>query len=321
MKLRDILEQAVKKLSDAGIDNAAFDAREIMKDAWDMDTARLLIELDRKLCPGAAGGREPTDGRPCPHDCGALSTFNMGINMRLRRVPLQYILGYTYFMGLKFKTTRDALIPRQDTETLCETVLENEKDRGIRLLDLCTGSGCIAVALKKLGMYSLVAATDADRDALSLAIRNASINDADIRFYHGDLFEGIRSLKTGFYPDNRLDGVMTSVGECPRYETVFDVIVSNPPYIESRVIEGLEPEVRLFEPRKALDGGEDGLLFYRRIADECQDNLIDGGRLYLEIGYDQRNAVTDILGNAGFTGLRCVKDLSGRDRVICGRRD
>lgn len=324
MKLREVLEDAVKKLSDAGIDNASFDAREIMKDVWGLDTARLLMELDREL---------PLDAAV------AVSAFNECIDMRLRHVPLQHILGYTYFMGLRFNVTRDALIPRQDTEILCEAVLENERDRNIRLLDLCTGSGCIAVALKKLGMYSAVSATDADINALSLAIKNAAINDADVRFYLGDLFEGVRTFgedspKTE-HPDykttyNTKDETISRMLS-PNYhneqfsgileeKTVFDVIVSNPPYIKRAVIEDLDPEVRLFEPYKALDGGQDGLLFYRRIADECRDVLAEGGRVYLEIGYDQREAVTDILRQAGFADIRCVKDLSGKDRVICARR-
>ena len=292
MKVRELLNEGTEKLEAAGIDNAAYDARVILEDAYGLDAAGLLMNLNRDICPGALGGTEPSDIRECPGDCGAISTFNMGINMRLRHVPLQHIIGHTGFMGLDFKVSRDVLIPRQDTETLVETVLEREKDPAISILDLCTGSGCIAVSLKKLGGYSQVAASDLSDKAIGLAMRNASINDAEIRLIKSDLFKDI--------------------------EGSFDVIVSNPPYIPTEEIETLSPEVRDHDPRMALDGGEDGLDIYRRIVSECGDVLNAGGRLYMEIGFDQAAAVGGLMEKAGFRDIEVVKDLAGKDRVIFG---
>ena len=292
MKVRELLNEGTGKLEAAGIDNAAYDARIILEDAYGLDAAGLLMNLNRDICPGALGGTEPSDIRECPGDCGAISTFNMGINMRLRHVPLQHIIGHTGFMGLDFKVSRDVLIPRQDTETLVETVLDREKDPAISILDLCTGSGCIAVSTKKLGGYSHVAASDLSDKAIGLAMRNASINDTEIRLIKSDLFKDI---------DGR-----------------FDVIVSNPPYIPAEEIETLSPEVRDHDPRMALDGGEDGLDIYRRIVSECGDVLNAGGRLYMEIGFDQAAAVGGLMEKAGFRDIEVVKDLAGKDRVIFG---
>lgn len=292
MKVRELLNEGTKKLEAAGIDNAAYDARIILEDAYGLDAAGLLMNLNRDICPGALGGTEPSDIRECPGDCGAISTFNMGINMRLRHVPLQHIIGHIGFMGLDFKVSRDVLIPRQDTETLVETVLDRERDPGISILDLCTGSGCIAVSLKKLGSYSRVAASDLSDKAIGLAMRNASINDTEIRLIKSDLFNDINGC--------------------------FDVIVSNPPYIPAEEIETLSPEVRDHDPRMALDGGEDGLDIYRRIVSECGDVLNAGGRLYMEIGFDQAAAVGGLMEKAGFRDIEVVKDLAGKDRVIFG---
>ena len=292
MKVRELLNEGTGKLEAAGIDNAAYDARVILEDAYGLDAAGLLMNLNRDICPGALGGTEPSDIRECPGDCGAISTFNMGINMRLRHVPLQHIIGHTGFMGLDFKVSRDVLIPRQDTETLVETVLDREKDPAISILDLCTGSGCIAVSLKKLGGYSQVAASDLSDKAIGLAMRNASINDAEIRLIKSDLFKDI--------------------------EGSFDVIVSNPPYIPTEEIETLSPEVRDHDPRLALDGGSDGLDIYRRIVSECGDVLNTGGRLYMEIGFDQAVAVGALMKEADFRDIEVIKDLAGKDRVIFG---
>ena len=292
MKVRELLNEGTGKLEAAGIDNAAYDARIILEDAYGLDAAGLLMNLNRDICPGALGGTEPSDIRECPGDCGAISTFNMGINMRLRHVPLQHIIGHTGFMGLDFKVSRDVLIPRQDTETLVETVLDREKDPAISILDLCTGSGCIAVSLKKLGGYSQVAASDLSDKAIGLAMRNASINDAEIRLIKSDLFKDI--------------------------EGSFDVIVSNPPYIPTEEIETLSPEVRDHDPRMALDGGADGLDIYRRIVSECKRVLKSGGRLYMEMGFDQAGAVGGLMENAGFRDIEVVKDLAEKDRVIFG---
>ncbi|MBQ9420557.1 MAG: peptide chain release factor N(5)-glutamine methyltransferase [Lachnospiraceae bacterium] len=299
MKVRDLLRDAEAKLTEAGVPNAAYDARIMLEEAYGKTSAELLMELDRSLCPGATGGTEPAGGQQCPGDCGAMLTYRASVSQRLRRVPLQQIIGHAGFMGLDFKVNRHVLVPRQDTETLVETVLETEKDKDIRLLDLCTGSGCIAISLKYYGGYRDVTMSDKDRDALHVAIRNASIQKTEIRAVQSDLFEA--------FQENPAEG---------REAERFDVIVSNPPYIRSDVIETLDPEVRDHDPWIALDGGADGLDFYRRILKEARGHLVPGGRIWLEIGYDQAEDVVGIAQENGYTGVTVRKDLAGLDRVV-----
>ena len=294
MTLRELLNEGIEKLNSAGVADAAYDARELLKQAYGYETSELLLQLDRGLCPGATGGTEPAEITECPGDCGGITTFRQSINMRARRVPLQQILGHTGFMGLDFKVNADVLIPRSDTEVLVETVLSNEKNKDISILDLCTGSGCIAVSLKKYGAYSLVAGSDISEKALNVALRNASINKTEIELYRSDLLRDI--------------------------EGSFDVIVSNPPYIETEVIEELEPEVREHDPYIALDGGRDGLDFYRRIISDAPVALKPYGRLYFEIGYNQAEQVAGLMEKAGFSDIDIIKDLAGLDRVVYGKR-
>ena len=225
--------------------------------------------------------------------------FSM-VEMRAGRVPLQQILGVQDFMGLTFQVNAHVLIPRQDTETLVETVLQEQKGTGKSLLDLCTGSGCIAVSLAVLGDFSRIAATDLSREALKVAKKNGERlldkkNRGLLSFFQGDLFEAL-----------------------PEDTEPFDVLVSNPPYIPSQVIETLEPEVRDFEPRMALDGSLDGLAFYRRIIGGCRQFLNPGGAVYLEIGYDQGEALKEIFAENGFINVRILKDAPGKDRVAAG---
>ena len=220
---------------------------------------------------------------------------------RAGRTPLQHILGTQDFMGLTFFVNEHVLIPRQDTETLVETVLSENTCKELSVLDMCTGSGCIAVSLAALGGYRTVEGADISEPALAVAERNARqiLKDrtgAMVKFRHSDLF-------SGFSKEER-----------------YDLIVSNPPYIPTKVIEGLEPEVRDFEPKNALDGSEDGLSFYRRLAGESPSYLNEGGRVYFEIGYDQGQAVSDLLAANGFSRIRVIKDLAGKDRVVCAEK-
>lgn len=298
MKLRDLLKEAEEKLEAAGVPNAGYDARVMLEEAYQKTPAQLLLELDRTLCPGATGGKEPAGITSCPGDCGAMLTFRASVNQRCRRVPLQQIVGHAGFMGLDFKVNRHVLIPRQDTETLVETVLGSEKDTDIRVLDMCTGSGCIAVSLKHYGNYREVTGAELDREALHVAIRNAVILKAEVRLVQSDLFQA-------FETDDK-------------NTEMFDVIVSNPPYIPDNDIDTLQPEVKDHDPRLALSGGSDGLDFYRRITKGAIRHLRPGGRLYYEIGSDQAENVRGIMEEAGFTGITVVKDLAGLDRVVYG---
>ena len=306
MTVRELLKEAQEKLHRAGVPNADYDARVMLAEAYGKTSAELLAELDRPLCPGATGGTEPAGITACPGDCGAMLTFRASVNQRCRRVPLQQITGHAGFMGLDFKVNRHVLIPRADTETLAETVLAQEKERDIRVLDLCTGSGCIAIALKHHGNYASVTAAELDREALNVAIRNASILKTEIRLVQSDLFDAFEKPDTG-------------EKETADRPARFDVIVSNPPYIPGSEIDSLDPEVRDHDPRLALDGGEDGLDFYRRISEGAVRHLVPGGRIYFEIGCDQADAVMQILEQAGFSGITVVKDLAGLDRTIYGR--
>lgn len=218
--------------------------------------------------------------------------YEITLKKRAERVPLQYIVGETEFMGLKFKVNSNVLIPRQDTETLVEEALKVVKS-GMKVLDLCTGSGCIIVSILHNVPEVEGYAIDISKQALLVAKENAKINDVPVVFERSDLFDNV----TGTY----------------------DVIVSNPPYIPSREILTLMPEVQEFEPMEALDGKEDGLYFYQKIISECREYLNPEGWLLFEIGYDQGTAVSEMMLEAGFKEVRVVKDLAHNDRVVTGR--
>ena len=203
-------------------------------------------------------------------------------------------------MGFEFLVNEHVLIPRQDTETLVELVLEEQKDREKRILDMCTGSGCIAISLALMGRYRHVSALDVSAEALMVAGRN---RDRLLGGYEG---------KFELFESNMFCGLETGRS--------FDVIVSNPPYIPSRVIEGLDPEVRDHEPRIALDGSSDGLTFYRILAEEARNHLAEGGSIYMEIGYDQSEAVEGLFRSGGYRDVRTFQDLAGQDRVVRARR-
>ena len=213
------------------------------------------------------------------------------IERRSKRVPLQYITGTQEFMGHSFLVSDQVLSPRQDTEVLVEEVLKVLKP-GMRFLDLCTGSGCILLSLL-LGCPGAVGVgSDISLPALKIAEKNRALLGQEALLLESDLFEHV--------------------------EGAFDLIVSNPPYIKSQEILGLMEEVRMFEPVSALDGHEDGLYFYGRIARESCSYLKAGGRLYLEIGWDQGQAVPELLREQGFQEIEVKKDLAGLDRVVTG---
>ena len=222
------------------------------------------------------------------------------IRQRAERIPLQHITGEQEFMGFSFQVNEHVLIPRQDTETLVEEALGVLKPK-MEILDLCTGSGCILLSLLKLGEKQGIAGlkgtgADISREALKVAEENGrrlEIPGDQLAWVRGDLFE--------------------------KLEGPFDLLVSNPPYIPSGELSGLQEEVRLHDPALALDGHEDGLYFYRRIAAEAGKYLRDGAFLMLEIGWDQGEAVSTLLEVAGYREVKVKKDLSGNDRVVRGR--
>lgn len=269
-----------------------------------------------------------------------LSAYENTLEKRASRIPLQQILGQQEFMGLTFFVNEHVLIPRQDTETLVELVLNEQKDKNVSILDMCTGSGCIAVSLKKLGGYASVEGADISEEALKVAKRNSEeilenndVNNDAVNSRTEQIQNCTNLTNNQNKQDNSEERMVSEVrrvsqtGVTFRHSDMFssfreteqfNVIVSNPPYIPSAVIEELEPEVRDHEPRGALDGTADGLCFYRILAEECAKHLTPGGHVYFEIGYDQGAAVKELLDIHGFKDTRVIQDLTGKDRVVCG---
>lgn len=219
------------------------------------------------------------------------SIFRELVKKRSEHIPLQQLTGVQDFMGLEFEVNEDVLIPRLDTECLALEVLKVCEGKSV--LDMCTGSGCIIISLSKLGRLKKAVGADISDKALSIAAKNAVKLEAVTEFIKSDLFE--------------------------RVEGSFDIIVSNPPYIPTGEINSLMPEVREHEPLLALDAGEDGLEFYRRISAESKKHLNKGGYIFYEIGYNQGEDVKLILTTEGFSDVIVRKDLSGLNRVVSAR--
>lgn len=209
---------------------------------------------------------------------------------RAKRIPLQYITGNQEFMGYTFWVSPATLIPRQDTEILVEQV--SREAEGKRVLDLCTGTGCILLSLAKMCNLADAVGTDISAEAIETANKNANCLEATAQFFCGDLFDAVPQ------------GMR------------FDIIVSNPPYIPSAVIKTLMPEVKDHEPMSALDGDADGLLFYKRIIKDANKYLTNQGRIFFEIGCEQGEEVSLLLQENGFKDIRVIKDLAGLDRVV-----
>lgn len=284
MTLYDLLNEGSAALLQAGDTDGENDAKLLLFEAFHLDLVHFLMDRLRPLSEQDKQVQEQ------------IRTYRSMITKRASRIPLQQILGNQEFMGLDFFVNEHVLIPRQDTETLVELVLQEQQSTEKKLLDLCTGSGCIAISLAVKGGYESMTATDLSEEALKVAERNAKAHQKEIIFRQGDLFTALPQSEAG----------------------TFDIITSNPPYIPTAVIATLEPEVREHEPMMALDGTEDGLKFYRQIAKKAGTWLKPGGVIYLEIGYDQGEAVSGLLREAGFDKVRVVKDLPGKDRVVCG---
>lgn len=233
------------------------------------------------------------------------------LEFRRQHIPVQYITGQQNFMGFELSVTPDVLIPRPETELLAERVIHACEGKDV--LDLCTGSGCIAIAVRCLGKAKCVAASDISEAALAVAAKNAKKYGAEIEFRQGDLLEAWNAQESGnaaFVGAEDSECIDTA---CMRR---FDIIVSNPPYIPTAEIAGLMPEVREYEPHLALDGTEDGLLFYRRIAAECREYLNPGGRVFLEIGCEQGRDVAELFRKAGFANVQVYQDYAGLDRIV-----
>lgn len=275
MTYRQLYEYGVEKLVEAGIDEAKLDARLLLEYICHTDRNTLLVHGDIE--------RNEMEEQ----------FYRMCIEKRATRIPLQHITGEQEFMGLTFRVNRHTLIPRQDTETLVEEGMRHMYD-GMRILDMCTGSGCILLSLLKYSNECEGMGVDISEEALKVARENAQRLGLKAEFVQGDLFEPVPEKK-------------------------FDMIVSNPPYIETAVIETLMPEVRDHEPMQALDGMEDGLFFYRKIVEKAPGFLTKGGWLLFEIGHNQGEAVSKLMTVQGFKAVEVVKDYTGLDRVVLGQ--
>ncbi len=301
-----MLTEGINQLKEAGDSEAELDARMLLFEAFRMDETQFLLNRTKELTEG-------------PDTVSDVFHYQGMVTCRSRREPLAYILGTRGFMGFDFKVNEQVMVPRQDTETLVEWILEDQTDKDKKILDLCTGSGCIAISLAKRGGYYDVTATDISAEALEVAVANAQslIPDRDIiRWDIPDLpFPGEREESD----DPRFVLKKGDLFKALREDERFDVLVCNPPYIPTAVIRDLEPEVRNYEPLIALDGSEDGLEFYRRIAGEAGDHLNPGACIYLEIGYDQADSVSKLFIDAGFSDIKIIRDLTGLDRVVAAK--
>lgn len=274
MKLYELNEKISSQLQENGIQEAELEAFYIIEHIFDLSRSAFFLKKMEEA--------EPKQVEKCLEIA----------KLRASHKPLQYIFGKQEFMGLTFHVTEDVLIPRQDTEGLVEKIISLTKP-GMKVLDMCTGSGCIAVSLQKLAKDIQVTAVDISSKALEIAKENAKLNQAEVTFIESDMFEHITEK--------------------------YDIIVSNPPYIKSDVIDTLMSEVKDYEPRLALDGYEDGLYFYRKLAKESGNYLNPNGMLCLEIGYDQGTEVAALLKENSFTEVRVEKDLCGLDRNVYGK--
>lgn len=275
MTYREAMDLGEKVLKMADIADAKVDAWLLLEMVCKIDRNFYYLHLEDDLSEEQVSG------------------YEIALKKRAEHIPLQYIVGETEFMGLRFKVNSSVLVPRQDTETLVEEALK-VIEPGMKVLDLCTGSGCIIISILHNIMNVEGDAVDISRQALNVAIENAKLNDVVVNFERSDLFDNV----TGTY----------------------DVIVSNPPYIPTTQVLKLMPEVQNFEPMEALDGKEDGLFFYRRIIQECGAYLKENGKILFEIGHDQGVMVSGMLRAAGFKNVTIKKDLSGNDRVVSGMR-
>ena len=282
MTYRELYEYGKSRLSEAGIAEAGLDARLLLEYVCHADRNELILYADRE--------RNSMEEQ----------FYRMVIEKRALRIPLQHITGEQEFMGLSFQVNEHVLIPRQDTEILVEEAMRHLGD-GMRILDLCTGSGCILLSLLKYSNECEGVGIDISEEALKTARENAEKLGLDAVFLAGDLFGPLADFVSERTPDR-----------------LFDMIVSNPPYIETAVIDTLMPEVRDHEPFCALDGGADGLQFYRRILAEAPAHMRRGAVLLFEIGCGQGEAVARLMQEAGFVQVEVLQDYAGLDRVVCG---
>lgn len=285
MNIQKLRKEGRDRLVENNIEDAQIKNDILMQYVFNLSKIELVINSDKEI------------------DHSEVNKFLSYIDELINGRPIQYITNEQEFMKLKFYVDENVLIPQPDTEILVEEVIkqidELERDKtNIKVLDLCTGSGAIAVSIKKytqdIDKNVDIYASDISEEALKIAKRNAEKNDVEINFIHSDMFEEI-------------------------IKNDFDIIVSNPPYIETETIKGLSKEVQN-EPIIALDGGEDGLDFYKIIANNGYKHLKKDGKILVEIGYNQKESVMNLFEETEeYDGIKCIKDLADNDRVISVR--
>ena len=294
LPLKELIKIGQTQLKEAGVGDADRDARDLYCFLDKIDAVGLMMHWQDTLQDNA---------------CEAY--FDL-VQRRAAGEPMQYITGVQEFMGIPFKVTPQVLIPRQDTETMVEDAIEAIEKGTLRgrsfikaaaikeVLDLCTGSGAVGVSIAKMCPKIKVVCSDISSEALKIAEENAQTSGCkSVKFQEGDLFSPF-------------------CGKLRKKK--FDLIITNPPYIQTDVIPTLQREVKDHEPMSALDGGKDGLDFYRRIAVEAPSHLNKNGVLMMEIGYDQRISVTELLQETvKFSDIICLQDLTGKDRIIAAK--
>lgn len=281
MNIGSLLNLATKMLKSKKIDTARLDSQLILGKVLNKDKIYLMINSNEEV------EKEKEE------------EFLNLINKRMENMPVRYILGEVDFMGLDFYIEEGVLIPRSDTEVLVEEVLKIiGKDEKLYVCDLCSGSGAIGISLAYYRKNIMVDLIDFYEKPEKISKKNIIKNNLEnqVKFIKSDLLkEPIKELKK------------------------YDIIVSNPPYIKEDVIETLMDDVKNYEPRSALSGGDSGLIFYERIVEESKKVLKENGILAFEIGYDQGDSVSNIMKNNGYIDIKVVKDLAGLDRVVIGR--
>ena len=277
MVIKEALDFGKKLLKEAGIDDHETDSFLLLEAVTGLRKTQYLLSKEQEL------------------DEGKWETYKSYLLRRAAHEPCQYIIGNCEFYGLSFLVSPKVLIPRQDTEVLVEEALSHIPKKG-RGLDLCTGSGAVAIAIAHSRPDIDMTATDLSADALELAEENSKRNGCRIEFRMGDLFQAVD-------PDAK-----------------FDLIVSNPPYISDEEYKTLMPEVKDFEPELALKAGKEGLDVYQRLVRKAPEFLNGGGWLLVEIGCFQGPAVSELMEKARFEEIKIIKDLAGLDRVVAGRK-
>jgi release factor glutamine methyltransferase len=267
------LKDAKKRLKEKGIAEFEIDAEYLLSATLKISRLKLALFREKNLTQKE------------------LIIFESYIQRRLKREPVDYILGRKNFMGLEFRIDKNVLIPRPETEILVEIILEKYKqENDLSVLDLCCGSGCAAVSLKVLGNFKNVTASDISLNALVLAKKNALLNNADVRFIESDLFENLNELK-------------------------FDLIVSNPPYISRKEYQSIEPELK-YEPKIALTDNKDGLSFYRKISAAAKNYLNGNGSIYVELNAVKAGEISSIFESEKYKDIEIINDYASLPRIL-----